>query len=210
MQQRHDPQKAGFTLIEVLVVVAIIALLIAILLPSLARAREQVKRTNCMANLRTLGQATVMYADANKDLLPNANRPGYPATDTDVERNTVVMINIYRKYIREAAVFHCPSDRDTVPKTIETVDYTLPNSARVSYDYYSFWWLPQFGPKLGVIKQAPVAWDLEGGSPKPTWLQNHGVEGGNVAFADSHAEWQIQKRWDGKNWPNPAKRFYKH
>jgi hypothetical protein len=30
-----------------------------------------------------------------------------------------------------------------------------------------------------------------------------------VAFADSHAEWQVQKRWDDKNWPYPAKRFYR-
>jgi len=190
----------------VLVVVAIIALLIAILLPSLARAREEVKRTNCLANLRTIGQVMVMYADANRDALPNSNAPG---SVDDVEQNTRMMVRLHRKYVKEAGVFHCPSDRDPVPTTIETVDYSLPNSARVSYDYYSFWWLPERGPKLTLIKQAPVAWDIDGGSPKPTWLQNHGTDGGNVAFADAHGEWQPQKKWDGKNWPNPAKRYYR-
>jgi len=62
----------GFTLIEILVVVAIIALLIAILLPSLRRAREQARTVVCATNLRTCGQATMFYAQANKDWMPYA------------------------------------------------------------------------------------------------------------------------------------------
>ena len=57
----------GFTLIEVLVVVAIIALLISILLPSLSRAREQARKVACMANMRTLSQANLFYCQANQD-----------------------------------------------------------------------------------------------------------------------------------------------
>jgi len=55
----------GFTLIELLVVVAIIALLIAILLPSLAAAREQAKTLKCAANLRQMGQLVQLFAGEN-------------------------------------------------------------------------------------------------------------------------------------------------
>jgi prepilin-type N-terminal cleavage/methylation domain-containing protein/prepilin-type processing-associated H-X9-DG protein len=59
----------AFTLIELLVVVAIIALLIAILLPSLARAREQAKSAKCLSNLRSLGQGVTTF-DAEWGHLP--------------------------------------------------------------------------------------------------------------------------------------------
>jgi prepilin-type N-terminal cleavage/methylation domain-containing protein/prepilin-type processing-associated H-X9-DG protein len=58
MRQRS---RRGFTLIELLVVVAIIAILIAILLPSLGRARDQAKTASCMSNERSLFQAVTIY-----------------------------------------------------------------------------------------------------------------------------------------------------
>ncbi|TWT43774.1 hypothetical protein RAS1_01730 [Phycisphaerae bacterium RAS1] len=52
----------AFTLVELLVVIAIVALLMAMVLPSMGRAREQARRTVCLANLHTLGQASQAYA----------------------------------------------------------------------------------------------------------------------------------------------------
>jgi prepilin-type N-terminal cleavage/methylation domain-containing protein/prepilin-type processing-associated H-X9-DG protein len=63
-------RRPGFTLIELLVVVAIIALLIAILLPSLALARESARTTMCLANLKQMALATIMYSDEYKGTLP--------------------------------------------------------------------------------------------------------------------------------------------
>lgn len=62
--------RRGFTLIEVLVVVAIIALLIAILLPALSGARRQARNLHCATNVRTIGQALVYYLEASRDVLP--------------------------------------------------------------------------------------------------------------------------------------------
>ena len=63
-------RRRGFTLIELLVVVAIIALLIAILLPSLGRAREMARRTTCATNLKGQGGSFAVYAAQYNDRLP--------------------------------------------------------------------------------------------------------------------------------------------
>jgi len=69
--------RVGFTLIEILVVVAIIALLISILLPSLRHAREQGRATVCGTHLSEIFTAVHMYTLENKDVLPHLGfRPG--------------------------------------------------------------------------------------------------------------------------------------
>lgn len=63
-------RKRGFTLIELLVVVAIIVTLIAILVPSLGRARRQAKDVVCTTNLRQIGTLLRIYSDENNQYLP--------------------------------------------------------------------------------------------------------------------------------------------
>src|SRR5258708_719419 len=65
-------RSAGFTLVELLVVIGIIALLISILLPALSRARESGNRVKCLANLRQLTFAWMSYANDNKGWMPGA------------------------------------------------------------------------------------------------------------------------------------------
>ena len=68
----------GFTLIELLVVIAVIALLIGMLLPSMGKARGSARTVKCLSQLRSLGQFTAMYADANKDAMPRSQHSAFP------------------------------------------------------------------------------------------------------------------------------------
>jgi prepilin-type N-terminal cleavage/methylation domain-containing protein/prepilin-type processing-associated H-X9-DG protein len=66
-------RRRAFTLVELLVVVGIIALLVGILMPGLTRARESARRTNCLANLRSVGQVGQLlnlYANQNREQIP--------------------------------------------------------------------------------------------------------------------------------------------
>jgi len=62
----------GFTLVELLVVIGIIAVLIAILMPALNRVRAHAASTQCLSNLRQIGQVCFVYASENKGFLPTA------------------------------------------------------------------------------------------------------------------------------------------
>ncbi len=74
---RHDrpsrPRGGAFTLVELLIVIAIIAVLISILLPSINAARNQARRASCASNLKQIGVALQMYLSANGDHLPYAS-----------------------------------------------------------------------------------------------------------------------------------------
>ncbi|MEP0843942.1 MAG: type II secretion system protein [Phycisphaerae bacterium] len=104
-------RRAGFTLIEVLVVVAIIALLVAILLPSLKAAKEQAKRVDCASNLHQIGLAVMMYANAHKENLPPLYRTSTSFT-TYYMRSSPGTINLgllnNPKYLTaDPKVFYC-------------------------------------------------------------------------------------------------------
>ena len=75
MKQRiHRPFRAisGFTLVELLVVIGIIALLISILLPVLGKARENANQVKCMAQQRQIVQAMILHANEHKGYMPLA------------------------------------------------------------------------------------------------------------------------------------------
>ncbi len=74
--KRNTCKPTGFTLVELLVVIGVIALLISILLPTLSAAREAANQVACQSNLRTVGQGLVLYAGESRGSLPYGFWPG--------------------------------------------------------------------------------------------------------------------------------------
>ena len=110
----QQPQtKSGFTLIELLVVISIISLLVSILLPALAKARESAKLLGCKSNLRQIGIAMHAYAADNNDYLPvMANQANWNKPLT-----VVSALVVHGNYLPNdeygwghSKVFQCPND----------------------------------------------------------------------------------------------------
>ena len=109
--------RRGFTLVELLVVIGIIALLISVLLPTLQSAREAANSTKCLSNMRQLGTATQMYAVENRMFwLPGYQIPEVTATYPNGDARWYVWLP--GKYLKGSpGVTVCPSDRNVLAKT---------------------------------------------------------------------------------------------
>ncbi len=148
----RDTHRSAFTLIEVLVVVAIIGLLVSILLPSLERARAQARGTACLANLRQLGVGAFQYANEHREYIPPVKSwldLPYPQNlDTGPQKSTSAygglgnddMRIYYPKYGRELDLWVCPGARNIVLKPDDlAATYTSSSVRRGSgYEYIPF------------------------------------------------------------------------
>ena len=129
LSKRQTPRNrsaGAFTLIEVLVVVAIIALLAAILLPSLSRARWQARSAVCKTNLRSLGSVSLIYA--------NSYRNYYPLTSNSGEDNFFALWKA--RLLPDLKILICPSTRNVIrPETLQwdVAHRTGPEGTPVAY-----------------------------------------------------------------------------
>ena len=107
--------RRAFTLVELLVVIAVIALLAAMLLPALSNARQSGRRTACASNLRQLGVALSIYAGENEGDFPVANRTNrWPS-------------QLHRNY-ENLDVLLCPADRTPPPTNLGVTPDEAPRS----------------------------------------------------------------------------------
>jgi prepilin-type N-terminal cleavage/methylation domain-containing protein len=99
----------GFTLLELLLVVAIIAILAALLLPALGRAKARAQRPACMNNLRQISLGVRMYADDSSDAFPPATNQT-PAAFTVYTQLMKSYVGLTGTKPERAKLFACPAD----------------------------------------------------------------------------------------------------
>jgi prepilin-type N-terminal cleavage/methylation domain-containing protein/prepilin-type processing-associated H-X9-DG protein len=122
---------AGFTLVEMLVVLGIIGVLIALILPTLAGARQAAQQLQCASNLRTIGLGLVIYLDQNQGVYP----PAYLYVNEQIQDGVETPTSAQDGYVHwstyiygsgtipQAAAFQCPAlDQGGLPPDDTTAD----------------------------------------------------------------------------------------
>lgn len=179
---------AGFTLVELLVVMAIVAILTAILVPALSGVRERGRRTQCMNNIRQIGLAIEYYKDDHDSYYPIAppNAP-YNFGDKNVTMN--VLASNY--FASSFGVFRCPSNRNSWSMDLRTNSL----GGRMDYEMNNGVWGKKPGENQYMPSCVVVLYDF----PPPNWF-GYGMEpncphpssgGVNAYFADGHTAWLL-------------------
>lgn len=147
---RTSLRHAGFTIVELIVVLSIVAALIGLLMPVLTNTRKEVQKTTCASNLRQIGLAVQSYRTDNKDFLPRARYMPEPFVSVDEDPAFPVAMKSYlpSKDGQNNSVYRCPDDE---------VVYKL---CGTSYDYVSMFGGQRpkdiFFIRLGMVTEAEV------------------------------------------------------
>jgi prepilin-type N-terminal cleavage/methylation domain-containing protein/prepilin-type processing-associated H-X9-DG protein len=154
--------KRGFTLVELLVVIGIIALLISILLPALNQARITANRIKCATNLRTMGQVAMQYATDNKGMVLRNYTPSDVMTVGGEDQNWIdLLVRSNRTKLSEA----------------QPTKYTTTYDKKASITYKTIGWLqcpsnPTPDMTVSYVTNGCDIKGSKGGSLKITTVKN--------------------------------------
>jgi prepilin-type N-terminal cleavage/methylation domain-containing protein len=154
-------RRPGFTLIETLVVIAIIAILASMILPALARAKAKSQRTYCMNSLRQISLFMQLYTDDNRDYFPAHRNEGFNGTDETVSLTNWWGTTIIGYAQNQSNLFHCPALQGKMKVPFSTLTWTWKfDCHNVGYGYDG-WFLGRhpYGPVTlqvgGITFSAP-------------------------------------------------------
>ncbi len=137
--------KKAFTLVELLVVISIIAILVSVLLPALGKARKQAHAIVCLANLRSMGYALVMYAEDNDEYLPTATGQfNFSQTQTQTNTNQPILsqgkwIGQLTPYAEDELLYRCPGDNSphfTTPRINNETSILAQRNSSYGLNFY--------------------------------------------------------------------------
>lgn len=192
-------RRRGFVLIELLAVIGVIGVLAAILLPALARAREQARRASCLHNLSQLGTALRMYALEHDGVFPWSGG----------KDNADCLLDFWPDYLSEPRTFLCPSapygrNSDEEFRPVTDSSRRGENSCRYCYDYMGAYTREplRLPPPERAIPRIPLMWDIDSGAtPDDRADGNHVPGGGNVLWMDGSVTFLQQGGWVAHNFP---------
>ena len=131
-------RKNAFTLIEMLVVVAIIAILFALLLPVLSKAKASAKRTTCLNNLRQINLGTRLYCDDSNDVTPGSVGASTNAPWIAYKELMKQYVGLHGTSSRQDRLFACPADKFYYDWVRGYVSESHHDQSRFDYSSYTF------------------------------------------------------------------------
>ncbi|MEP2776653.1 MAG: type II secretion system protein [Luteolibacter sp.] len=118
--------REGFTLIELMIVIAIIAVLVGLSVPITRSMVAKSRESSCLGNLRQIGMATQLYMDDNSGVLPNLE-----IGRADKSSDVPVMETVLNQYIESEEMFHCPADFEEFGKSGCSYNWNHTQSGRL-------------------------------------------------------------------------------